>query len=422
VTPWGTVLTAEENFNQYFANAGTVTDPVAAAGHTRIGMPGEESERSWETYHPRFDMAQPAGANEPHRFGYIVEIDPYDPAFVPRKRTALGRCKHEACQPLVGAGDRVAFYSGDDERFEYVYKFVCNQPWNRTTRAANFGMLDDGTLYVAQFAADGTGTWIALTPSSIASINPGAAASFPDQATICVQTRAAADAVAATPMDRPEDIDVNPINNKIYVMLTNNTNRGNGRVGGWAGRPELTSPEPDAANPRARNANGHVVEITETGDDPTATTFTWTILLFGGAGPTGSTVPAERNLGAPDNCTFDSEGNIWISTDGAWRSTARWNDAVWVAAVDGPERGVPKQFASAPTASEICGPTFTPDETTLFINIQHPGEAGQSGRSNEPGGPGSLARPLSTWNPGGGAPTRPALVAITRIDGGKVGI
>jgi len=395
-TPWGTLLTCEENFHQYFANLDSLPeDDPRKAAHARYGVPATESERRWELYHARFDLAQEP--NEPFRFGWVVEVDPYDPTFLPKKRTALGRFKHEGATVVVNADGRVVVYSGDDERFEYIYKFVSDGRFDPTSRQANFGLLDKGTLYVARFNDDGTGQWLPL----VHGVGPLTAENgFDSQGAVLIKTRQAADLLGATKMDRPEDIEVNPVNGKVYCVLTNNTRRRQDQV--------------NAANPRPNNKHGHVIELSEAGDDYTATTFTWEIFMLCGdpANPedqvyfAGFDPSLVSPISSPDNITFDRAGNLWIATDGQ-PGTFRKNDGIFAVPVQGPERGFLRQFLSGPRGAEICGPEFTPNGTTLFCAIQHPGEGG------------TLDQPTSTW-PDGTTPPRPSVVVVTRERGNAV--
>jgi len=390
-TPWGTVLSAEENFHQYFGNldavpAGAVKDSLA-----RYGFPKGASERKWERFHERFDLAREP--NEAFRHGWVVEVDPYDPTSVPVKRTSLGRFKHEAATVVVAPSGQVVLYSGDDERFEYVYKFVSANPYNPTDRAANLGLLDQGTLYVARFNDDGTGEWLALVQGQ----GPLTAANgFATQGDVVINPRRAADLLGATKMDRPEDIETNPVNRKVYLVMTNNTQRGT------EGRPGT-----DAANPRPENKHGHIIELTEQGDDHAATRFTWNIFLLCGAPADESTYfagyPKEKvsTISSPDNITFDLAGNLWIATDGQ-PSTLKMNDGLYAAPVEGPERGYLRQFFSGLPGCEICGPEFTPDNTSLFLAIQHPGEGEES----------TFDQPRTRWPDGGNMPPRPSVVVI----------
>ncbi len=391
-TPWGTLLTCEENFNQYFANLDALdnADPRKAI-HRRYGLPAGASERRWEQFHARFDLAREP--NEPFRFGWIVEIDPYDPDSVPRKRTAFGRTKHEGATVVLARDRRVVVYSGDDERFDYVYKFVSTGRVNQARRKANDGLLDEGTLYVAKFNDDGTGEWLPLVfgrePLLVAN-------GFASQAAVLINTRGAADLLGATKMDRPEDIETNPVNGKVYCVMTNNTSR--------------TADQVNAANPRANNRHGHIIELTEDGGDPAATTFRWEIFILcgdpdnpaDGASFAGFDPARVSAISAPDNVAFDRRGNLWIATDGQ-PGTLRRNDAIYAVPVAGEERGFVRQFLSAPVGAEVCGPEFTPDDSTLFCAIQHPGEARGS----------TFESPASTW-PDGTTPPRPSVVAVVR--------
>lgn len=397
-TPWGTVLTAEENFHQYFGNFGKFDkNDVRYAVHRRYGMPAEQSERGWELYHSRFDVAKEP--NEGFRYGWMVEIDPYDPNMTPVKRTALGRFRHEAATIGLAPDGRVVAYMGDDAVFEYVYKFISAGKYNPRDRAANMNLLDEGTLYVARFNEDGSGEWLPLvfgqgplTPEN----------GFGSQAEVLINTRRAADLLGATKMDRPEDVEPNPVNKKIYVALTNNTRRG---TEGQAGT--------DAANPRAKNTSGHIIEITETDNNYAAPTFKWEMLILAGLPSDPSTFFAGFDkskvspIGAPDNVAFDNAGNLWIATDGAARAI-KYNDGLFAVPVQGAQRGNVQQFFSTVAGSEVCGPEFTPDNRTLFLAIQHPGEGG------------TFEEPISTWPDRVGLP-RPSVITIQAFDNRVIG-
>ena len=393
-TPWGTLLTAEENFNQYFANNTSLStsDPRRAI-HTRYGLPDRASERRWELFHDRFDLAKEP--NEPFRFGFVVEVDPYDTQSMPKKRTALGRLKHEAATTVLSRNRLAVVYTGDDERFDYVYKFVSNKRFSRTNRRANLRLLDDGILFVAKFRDDGTGEWIPM----LAGVGALANWTIED---ILINTRGAADLVGATRMDRPEDIEVNPVNGKVYAVMTNNTNRGT------SGRPGI-----DGANPRAVNQHGHIIEISEDGRDHAARTFTWDIFILAGdpANTSGGVPffagfnPARVSpLSSPDNITFDSRGNLWIATDGQ-PGTLQKHDGIYAVPTEGGDRGFVRQFLSSVIASETASLELTPNDETLFVSIQHPGEGS------------TFENPSSTF-PDGATPPRPSVVAVTRTGSG----
>ena len=274
VTPWGTYLTCEENFNGYFVNAsGDIAGVPDAAqqarllkGQNRYGITKTGFGYRWHEHDARFDAAR--HPHEPHRFGWVVEIDPFDPQSQPIKHTALGRFKHEGACVTLAPDNRVVVYMGDDERNEYIYKFVSEGTYAPGDRAANMRLLERGTLYTARFSADGTGEWLALVQGQH---GLDAAAGFPSQAEVVVQARAAADVVGATKMDRPEWIAVHPTTREVYCTLTNNTTRGTDK-----------GPPVDAANPRANNVYGHIIRWREQGGDPCATRFAWNVFVLCG--------------------------------------------------------------------------------------------------------------------------------------------
>ena len=380
-TPWGTVLSGEENFNQYFvANA--------SARNSRYGIASSVAadNRQWWTVEPRFDARTPGYENEVHRHGWVVEIDPMDPESTPVKHTALGRFKHEAATIRIAPSGRVVAYSGDDERFDYIYKFVSRRTYDDSgtaaARARNMTLLSEGDLYVAKFtgdspaveitgtgalpsdgAFDGSGEWLPLVQDGVSKV-PGMSV-----AEVLVFTRLAADAVGATKMDRPEDVECHPQTGAVYVALTNNTQRG------LPGRAPV-----DEANPRTPNREGHVIEMIEAGDDPTSLTFGWKILLVCGVpgsagtyfgGYTGPVSP----ISCPDNVAFDTAGNLWISTDGQ-PGTIQFCDALHKVTLTGPDRGKVEQFLAVPVEAETCGPVIHDQDGLVFVCVQHPGEDG----------------------------------------------
>lgn len=392
-TPWGTYLSCEENFNFFFRGRETPTPDEA-----RYGLSAGNDYSLWGRVDPRFDLAR--HPNEANRFGWVVEIDPYDPQAAPVKRTALGRKKQEGAAPAICRSGCVAFYMGDDQAFEYLYKFVTARPWNPSDRAANRDLLDEGTLYVARFDADGTGRWLELVHGRGGLT---AANGFASQAEVLIRTRQAADLVGATPMDRPEWTAVDPVTGAVYVTLTGNRSRGQ------PGRPGA-----DAANPRAPNPHGHLLRWFEDGGDHAATSFRWEVASLGGSDP----APARDPFTNPDGLMVDPRGVLWILTDmpadvdGARRAAYGNNQML---AMD-PATGETRRFLTGPRGAEITGVCVTPDSRTMFVNIQHPGEAGDAGV--DPRDP----RRVSNW-PDFRADGRPrsATVAIRRIDGGVIG-
>ncbi|WGX98911.1 PhoX family phosphatase [Nocardioides sp. L-11A] len=381
-TPWGTVLSGEENFNQYF-DKGAGLDSRYAASYARYGING--SGKGWASVDPRFDLSKEP--HEPHRFGWIVEVDPYDPTSTPRKHTMLGRFKHEGANIALAADGRAVAYLGDDERGDYLYKFVSAGRYDgrgtRAARANNLALLTTGTLYVARLVGDGTedgrfdgtGTWIPLA-SDTRSFVPGMSV-----ADVLLFTRLAADKVAPTKMDRPEDVEPNPVNGKVYAALTNNSNRGNAAMPVDEANPlaasqvraSIGAPLTDASG----NRNGYVLEMTPDGGDHAATTFTWDLFLVCGdpAAPEtwfgGFDKSKVSPISCPDNVAFDSAGNLWISTDG---NVLGSNDGVFRVPVAGPNRGQVQQFCTVPKGAEACGPLIADDDRSLFVAVQHPGE------------------------------------------------
>lgn len=403
VTPWGTYIMAEENIHGYFLGE-LPADHPEAENYKRLGIPGGDYQ--WGKFDKRFDIGQePLEAN---RHGWIVEVDVMDPNSIPKKRTALGRFKHEGAESVVAKDGRVVFYLGDDERFDYVYKFVTAGKYNPEDRAANMDLLDEGTLYVARFDEDGSMVWLPLIHGE----GPLTAANgFNSQADVLIETRRAADLLGATPMDRPEDIQPNPATGRAYVMLTNNTKR----------------EEADAANPRVNNAFGHIIEILETDGDFTATTGKWEVLLQCGdpsvaeVGATFSTETTKNGwFGMPDNAAIDADGRLWVSTDGNNPSQTGRTDGLWAVDTDGAARGTSRLFYRVPVGAEMCGPCPTEDLTTMFVAVQHPGDGGDDWEGH---GRPSYYEDLSTRWPdfNDAMPVRPAVVAITKQGGGRIG-
>ena len=398
-TPWGTMLTAEENVQNYFS--GDASKGPEAAARKRYAISGKGRYADWGRYVDRFNLDKEP--NEHNRFGWIVEIDPYDPNHTSVKRTALGRCAHECATHAISHDGRIAIYSGDDSRMEFVYKFVTEGRYDPKNREANRDLLDRGTLYAARFEANGKMRWLPLVHGQ----GPLTAANgFNSQADVVIEARRAGTLVGATPMDRPEDVQPHPTTGNIYVVMTYNERRTAGQV--------------DAANPRAENRWGHIVEImpprVNGKPDHAATECDWGFFIVAG----DPSKPEQRAryanppsangwVCAPDNVAFDPKGRIWISTDGQ-EDAGGFNDSLYAATTSGPTRGATRCFFTGPEGAEICGPEFTPDGKTLFLSIQHPGEGS------------TYDKPSTRWpdfRPD--LPPRGSVLAITKNDGGEIG-
>jgi uncharacterized protein len=400
ITPWGTYLTCEENFIAYFSGGDTLSEHEKRWGLRKGGW-----GYRWHEHDERFDAVK--HPNEPNRFGWVVEIDPYDSSSTPIKRTALGRAAHEGATVAVTQDGRAVVYSGEDARFEYIYKFVSRDKIKPGAAKANAELLDHGTLYVAKFEADGRGRWIALAQGQ----GPLTAANgFADQGEVLIKTRQASDLLGATKMDRPEWIDIDK-QGWVYCTLTNNSNRGGDK-----------QPGVDAMNPRANNTMGHIIRWKEDGDfDNTA--FQWNHFVLAGD-PANERTEAKGNVkgdafGCPDGLWTDGRGVLWIQTDMSTSAMGKGDLAKLghnaMLAAD-PRTGDIRRFLTGPAGCEITGATATPDGRTMFINIQHPGES-PSERS-EPEQP----RRVSNWpdqRPDGRP--RSATVVIRKNDGGVIG-
>lgn len=398
-TPWGTYLTCEENFYYYFAGGDKQPqDLITERNWQRYNL--GFSYYGWQQFDPRFDLDKEP--NEANRFGWVVEFDPYAPNSTPVKRTALGRFAHENVAHKVGNDGRVAFYSGDDAKFEYIYKFITRDGWDGTLGAQHGRLLDDGILYVARFEADGTARWLplvfgenGLTPEN----------GFSDQGDVLIHARAAADQVGATKMDRPEWIAVHPESGDVFVSLTNNSDRGTD-----------DNAAKDAANPRNDNIYGHIIKFSEA--DATANEFNWQVFVLGGEGE-------GEKFACPDGLYVDDLGVLWIQTD---VSSSVLNDGPFkdfgnnqMLAAD-PASGEIRRFLTGPIGCEVSGVIMTPDMKTMWVNIQHPGETlsimEKQGIKTTPKTPNAV----SNWpdHQPNGRP-RSATVLITKDDGGVIG-
>lgn len=391
-TPWGTVLSGEENITHHFiAREGGAAMTGPEADNLKALRFHGDPAMVWHTEEARWDLDQhPAEAN---RFGWVVEIDPKDPQSTPVKRTALGRFFHEGAEVTHCPSGHVVVYMGDDSDEQHLYRFVSSGTWAPGQDPA--GLLDEGTLSVAKFSETEL-RWLPLTLD-----NPALAAAFETQADLLLETRRAAALVGATPMDRPERVAVSPTNGQVYAVLTKGKRREEG----------------DAPNPRAPNPLGHIIELLPPGGDHTADAFTWGIFLLGG-NPKDPAHGAQCHPGTsdhgwvvtPDNATFDPSGRLWITTDGAQRHGS--TDGLYACEVDGEDRALTRLLYRCPTGAELTGPAFTPDGTTLFISVQHPGAERSSTFDN----------PSTRWPDFDAAiPPRSSVVVIERDDGGIIG-
>jgi secreted PhoX family phosphatase len=395
-TPWGTYLTCEENFHNYFGTANPEHPRTAA--QKRYGIKNEDKRFGWSLHDARFDFA--ANPNEANRFGWVVEIDPMDPSSVPRKRTALGRFKHENAALIVDRSGHVVVYLGDDERGEHLYRFVSRDRYDADNPAGNRELLADGTLYVAVFDGDasalkGKGRWVALRHGENG-LTPGNG--FADQGEVLIHARLAATAVGATTMDRPEWVAIHPDGKTAYCALTNNKHRG------------VKTDQPlNGPNPRVENHYGQIVRWQPSGGDHTADQFDWDLFVL--AGNPGVHQDARRGtpnvdtgnmFNGPDGIGFDPAGRLWIQTDGNYRNAGDFagmgNNQMLCA---DPRTGEIRRFMTGPVACEITGLCFSPDHKTMFVGIQHPGEKGMA----------------SSFPQGGGSKPRSTIVMVTRDDG-----
>lgn len=412
-TPWGTYLACEENFNGYFRK-----NEAPTSLESRYGINAAGFGYLWHTTDQRFRVDEEP--NEPNRFGWVTEINPFEPKSTPVKRTALGRMKHEGAWVQEAGDGRLVVYMGDDEANEYIYRYVSNQPW-RTARRKGINPLDDGVLYVAKFHDSGFGEWLPLTPA-----NPALTGWSLSQ--ILINTRAAADAAGATMMDRPEWIDTFPKSLTAIATLTNNSRRGtnplsvnnpNGTTTAGTARPPV-----DAINPRASNVYGHIITWKYL-KDWTEPTFEWDIFALCGdpaVAAHGSDIDGDK-YGSPDGIYVAPSGRLWIQTDVSGSNINPENRAGnyngfgnnQMLCAD-PTTGETRRFLVGPNVCEVTGAFMTPDERTLFVGIQHPGEA-PSG-NNDPANP----KRYSSWpdGPAGGRP-RSSCIVITKDDGGPIG-
>ena len=391
-TPWGTYLTCEENFNGYFSSS----DPDYAVSDAmkRYGVGLKDWGYAWATADERFDISK--HPNEPNRAGYVVEIDPLDPGSTPKKRTALGRFKHENAELVIAANGHVVVYMGDDERGEFLYRFVSEGRY--VEGGDNSGLLESGSLSVARFAEDGSGEWLALTPETTG---------MASAAEVAVHARMAGSTVGATTMDRPEWVAAHPARAEVYCCLTNNKNRG--KKPNKGGDPTPVG----GPNPRAGNKYGQIVRWRPAGGDHTAAGFEWDLFVVAGnpavhdddrAG--SANVTPDNMFNSPDGLMFDSRGGLWIQTDGNYKNegdfAGQGNNQMLYADAD---TGEINRFLVGPQECEVTGICWSRDRKTMFVGLQHPGAKG--GSSHFPGG--------------GETVPRSTVIAVTRDDGGEIG-
>lgn len=390
-TPWGTYLTCEENFNGYFSSSDEnveISDELK-----RYGVGVKDWGYNWASVDDRFDISK--NPNEPNRAGYVVEIDPADPASTPKKRTALGRFKHENAELVIAASGNAVVYMGDDERGEFMYKFVSDGVY--AVGGDNSDLLADGRLFAARFDESGKGKWIELTPE---------ATGMASKAEVCIHSRVAGSKVGATTMDRPEWVAANPVKPEVYCALTNNKNRGIKTNAGGDATPV------GGPNPREANNYGQIVRLVPAGGDHMSDDFDWDLFVMAG-NPTvhddayagSKNVDAENMFNSPDGLVFDSNGLLWIQTDGNYSNAkdfaGQGNNQMLVG---DPATGEIRRFLVGPKECEVTGLTWSPDRRTMFVGIQHPGE-----------------KLGSHWPAGGDSVPRSAVIAIRRDDGGLMG-
>ena len=400
-TPWGTYLSGEENFMGYFSGGDNLSDHEKRWGMRKGGW-----GYRWHEHDDRFDATK--NPNEPNRFGWVVEMDPFDPTSTPVKRTALGRAAHEGAWVGVTKDGRAVVYSGEDSRFEYIYKFVSRDKIAPGGAKANRTLLDHGVLHVARFNADGSGNWFPLVHGQGALI---AANGFADQGEVLIKSRQASDLLGATKMDRPEWLTIDPHSGWVYCTLTNNSSRG---------QPDF--PGVDAANPRANNVMGQIIRWQDR-DDFDGGTFQWNHLVLAGD-PANERADAKGNIkgdlyACPDGIAFDARGVLWVQTDmgptamnkGELKNVGN-NQMLACDVLTGQTR----RFLTGPVNCEITGVTWTADGTTMFLNVQHPGET-PSERS-DPAEPNKFSN-WPDFKPGGRP--RSATVVVRKNDGGVIG-
>jgi uncharacterized protein len=436
-TPWGTYLTAEENINNCFFTKGATSETLSTAQ----ADPGFKFDQASYGYNNGWPMGGPSQFDltlspyGPALYGWIVEIDPYDPSWAPRKRTAMGRKKNECATTVIAKNKKIVSYMGDDSNNQFVYKFVTSGRFNPRNRVANRELLASGKLYAARMEDNGTGSWIELNLTNAnAATKPADATPFTDLGDVMVRAREAALRLGATKMDRPEDVQ-SPTDGSfigrgsVFVMCTGNKSD-EGRAGN-AANPRRALAQGDGLE---RNFQGHILRLDESRNDHCALTFKWEIFAVAGD-PAGEKAVVTTREGdkvnasswlkgvpttsgdrfaMPDNICFDNRGFAWVATDGN-PDTFPCNDGVYVMPTSGKGPRPVKRFLTVPVGGECCGPFITADQKNFFCGVQHVGAASREGvsfRSRDVG-------PFSTF-PDGGWP-RDSVIVVRRIDGGIVG-
>jgi secreted PhoX family phosphatase len=395
-TPWGTILTCEENILYYFR--GEFTDNTEIPTYKRYNI-GYSKSYLWNLVDKRWDLTH--APKQPNRYGWVVEVDPTDPNSTPVKRTALGRMYHESANPILHPDGRVVIYMGDDGYFEYLYRFVSRKPFDpnfdKNNRMAMGDILDDGVLSVAKFHEDGRLTWIPLEygTNGLSEEN-----GFFSQADVLLNARTAGDIVGATPLDRVEDVEPNPHTHKIYLNCSTNKKRAT-----------KDFPGTSAESPRAENWAGHIIELTPPDGDHASPSMKWDILLLAGSekhhAQYGFGLEEDAFFACPDNAAIDPDGKLWISTDGS-NEVLGIADGLYAVETDGDKRGQSKRLFAAPKGAEVTGPCFSADGCSLFISIQHPDATDVDLRNSWP----DFTKDH---------PPRPSVLVIRRKDGGVIG-
>ena len=390
ISPWGTFLVAEGCFGQYFANNGSVTNEMAREANAALGVLDEGSSRPWWRFHNRFDLA--SEPNEANKFGWIVEVDPWDRDYPRRKLTAIGRLSHCSASVALSSSNKVALYTADSSQFAHLYKFVSTDAFDRTNRPAAKNLLDNGTLYVAKFNEDGTGEWLPLVYES-GSLN--ASNGFTSQADVLLFPGQAAEVLGATQLESPRDVQVGPAGGKVYLSL-------------W-GTEEPPPAEGEEETSGDLVSLGQIVEIEEDGSDSAATTFSWQVFMQCGdpgveehdAYFAEFDATSASAIARPGQVRFDHHGNLVIATSGQHADLGIL-DGVFFVPTAGDERGYNRQLLSCVAGASCGAAVVSPDHQLLLVAIQHPGKGGTRGER------------ISTF--GGDDINRPAVIAVTRTE------